>query len=350
MADDPPNYSARDSLSVPKPKRPSNSRQHSSTTSVASVSSAHSHFRRQPREYVATGVQSLGGEPGPSDEGAWRWMYDNEEHLTGVDDGEGEGGDVSDSEQEEDATSPSVHQDDQPDHDEEWELARTGSIARRPAWRRPKPLWIYPFIVAATLSMSMGSAPRSEVYINLACLAHPPRQPSSVEGIDMSSFGDGPSIDLPDTGVPLPSAIQTPWIGSEVKGNASIPTVPNPQEPRSEADEWFLKLQKQIYDWEKAHLSHSVEPEPYPSSSTAAPTRSTVMPSGPLPHPTDRGSDPSQGDEPGENPSLPTGGAPDRSPGTNHPPFHAIDPALCKRDPQVQAAAARLTMSACSTF
>ena len=58
-------------------------------------------------------------------------------------------------------------------------IARDGSISRRPAWRRPSTRWIYPFAIGATLAMGMGSAPRSEIYINLACLAHPPAQPST---------------------------------------------------------------------------------------------------------------------------------------------------------------------------
>ena len=288
MADDPPTYSARASLSVPKATRPSTSRQHSTNSSVSATSNR-SHFRRQPREYVATGVQSLGGELGPSDEGAWRWMYDNEEHLTAINGGDGERGERTRSENEDDAASSSSDEEDEEppedDHAQEWELARTGSIARRPAWRKPKPLWIYPFIVAATLSMSMGSAPRSELYINLACLAHPPRQPSSMEAVDMDAFND-PSINLPDTAHPPPMGIQMPWMDSGVKGNATTPMVPKPHQSRSAADEWFIKLQKQIYDWEMAHSPPRVEPEPS-SSASAEPTRSTVMPSGPLPHQTD---------------------------------------------------------------
>ena len=309
---DPP----RDSLAVPRPKRPVTSRTHS-RTSVISVGSTASHPRRQNQDYFPTEAGAFGGDPGQGDDGVSRWLYDEDTEITEADhteDVESEGG--SESEQEEDERSI---------HDQEWEMARIGSIARRSVWRKPKPVWIYPFIIAATLCMGMGSAPRSELYINLACLSHPPRQPSS-----MDTFANGVPGEMPVA--PIPG--QIPWT-DDLRGNVSVPSA-RPQPPRTAADEWFLRMQHDMYQWKLEHQSPDTGGAATSSSGTG-PT-STALPSGPIPHPTDT-------PIPGQNQTEPGGGQ-ETSPIGNRPPFHAIDPALCKRDVKVQAAAARLTMSA----
>ena len=105
---------------------------------------------------------------------ASQWMYDAPEDILAAEE-EAAARPRSHSQ------SPDEESDDGHEYEGEWDNMRDGSISRRPAWRRPSPKWIYPFIVGATLTMGMGMAPRQELYISLACLTHPPQQPSSYD-------------------------------------------------------------------------------------------------------------------------------------------------------------------------
>jgi hypothetical protein len=180
---------------------------------------------------------------------------------------------------------------------------------------------VYPFIVGATLAMGMGVAPRSELYVNLACLAHPPQAPSSTATSQV--------LRDEKIHVVLPHMSSGIWTGDEaVSINSTLPIATPDLTP---ADQWFLRLQHEIYEYKLHHLAHPSVP------STSA---TTVLPSGPLPRPTAPG---------GNTPiATPAEGGPDESTepqtGTKSP-FREIDPHLCKKDAKVQAAAARLTMS-----
>lgn len=77
----------------------------------------------------------------------------------------------------------------------------------RPAWRQPNPLWILPFTFLLTLSLGMTLAPRPQLLINLACVAHPPL---AREGGALDGGGVDSGVGLVVTGESLsnrPSAV-----------------------------------------------------------------------------------------------------------------------------------------------
>ena len=209
---------------------------------------------------------------------------------------------------------PSPDSEDEPEsegQDEDWDNLRDGSINRRPAWRRPSPTWVLFFIVGATISMGMCMAPRSEIYINLACLAHPPQQHRSSS---LVQFDD--SVD---------NMQSVPWLNMNgIQMNTSIPS--QPTKHRSASDEWFIKLQHDIYEYKLAH-SHSSSSN-QSTSIILSPTSTASLPQPTIPS-----------DRPPYD--IPETTPPTRSPNR---PYEEIDPELCKKDARVQAAAARLTM------
>lgn len=229
-----------------------------------------------------------------------RWQFEQAEE-----EGEGDGDDEGISE-------AHVEGDDVgEDEEDEWDNVREDeSMSRKPAWRRPSPNWIYFFITGATLSMGMGLAPKSELYINLACLVHPPQQRQMSESapaiLSMIQYDHDQmrlNTSLPDT---------------EMGHNMPIDKIISG--PLSPADEWFLKLQREIYE-HSHHVSVRAPSEPNPSKPPNEPS------DGPLP------------------PSTPPPGSHSNNGTTHDTPYHEIDPRMCKKDPNVQAAAAKLTMS-----
>ena len=271
---------------VPTHVRPHNTR-NSSYSSNASSRSRRPH--PQQHEYVPSselGTAGLGE----------RWQFEQAEN-----DAESSGSERDDSESLGGEEEEPV-----------WDNLRDGSVSRRPVWRRPSPGWIYPVIVGVTLSLGMGIAPKSEIYVNLACLAVAPRQ-SEGTSLALKSFDTSP-----------PHIIESsPWLG-ETNGDVSINTTVPPTLPAyhpSPADEWFRKIQREMYDYE---LHHGMRIN---GSTPRAPRPSMPVP-GPKP------SEPSQPDHEEPAPSSPRQG----------PPYHEIDPRSCKHDPKVQAATAKLFM------
>ena len=321
---------------IPPHLRPSASRHHSSS-SVTSVSSsrsrrsAHRHPHNQQTQFVAgTFSATLAGEASPTaiqeraliDEAATRADHDE------IDD-QREGG-YSDEDDDGDVDA---------DSEADWNAAREGSISRRPAWRRPSPKWIYPFIVGAVLALGNAAPPRSELYVNLACLAHPPEAPASASWADGYRAGASGRVRWAAEGQ---GAIGT----SAVYANTSEPALP-PHTPRSAADEWFIRLQKEIYEYNRAHQHTPSGPTTGPVTSrsvtrgtgTTSTTHIGPAPTGPIPHPDDPTQPGREGD--GKDDGSDRN---DDDPATRGPPYREIDPALCKKSPTVQAAAAKLTM------
>jgi hypothetical protein len=165
--------------------------------------------------------------------------------------------------------------------------------------------------------MGMCLAPRSELYVDLACLAHPPRVPSAIEVTSIWAQGDLAA-----------GQYQTDWTTS-VPINASLPMPPT-MPKRSPADEWFIKLQRKIYDYDAHHpkdrMNHTLPVSTPSTSHTLDAPRPTT---------------PSKSHKHKQEEKVP---APDTG---AHRPYEEIDPSRCKRDPGVQAAAARITMSEC---
>lgn len=221
-----------------------------------------------------------------------------------------------------------------------WDNMRDGSVSRRAAWRRPSPRWLYPFIIGATLSMGMTVAPKSELYINLACLSHPPQQPRSdydTRALDFSHVNRR-YIDR---------SMEYQVIDGDLTINTSIPSSGDlPVYHPTPGDEWFKRIQREIYDYEIHHRFHANDT----GSRTTTRPAPTAFPSSPLPRPhepSDGTPEPSPSRRPhGDGPQNP---GDDQDPSGNDsgslPPYHEIDPRMCKHDPKVQAATARMTMS-----
>lgn len=237
----------------------------------------------------------------------------------------------------EDETNSRVGSDSEEEEEEDvvWDNMRDGSVSRRAAWRRPSPRWLYPFIVGATLSMGMTVAPKSELYINLACLSHPPQQPRSDYDIRAHEFSG--SNDQPLDSLMGYQRIQR--IDGDMSVNSSIPSSGNlpPYHP-TPGDVWFKKIQREIYEYELHHHFHSNDTGSSPTSRPAP----TAYPSSPLPRPHDP-TDGTPEPEPSRRPHRPQD--PSGSDQGTRPPYHEIDPRMCKHDPKVQAATARMTMS-----
>jgi hypothetical protein len=178
---------------LPTHVRPHNTR-NSSYSSNASSRSRRPH--PQQHEYVPS------GEPGTAGLGE-RWQFEQAEN-----DAESSGSERDDSE--------SLGEEEE---EPAWDNLRDGSVSRRPVWRRPSPGWIYPILVGVALSLGMGIAPKSEIYVNLACLAVAPRQ-SEDTSLAWKAFDTSP-----------PQIIDSsPWLG-EIDGGMSINTTVPPTSP-----------------------------------------------------------------------------------------------------------------------
>lgn len=307
-------------MSIPAHLRPKPSRGNSGTSHQSAQSTS-----RQPqpqhREFTGGASAVIAGEA-VDDVIPDLWQYDQSQ--------EGPSGAYT-------ADGPDEGEEGESVHSEEWDNLRDGSIARRPAWRRPSPSWVYFFIVGATISMGMCMAPKSEIFINLACLAHPPQQHRSSDTLspsylDMGNHHTGGALDT--VGVIWKDADMVNWDQlneGDISLNTSIPSS-RPERHRSAADEWFLKLQRDIYEYNMKHHSH-----PSTSSPSTTISQSTVVSGSTLlPQPTG----------PSDRPpyDIPKPQPVEDKPGPNRP-YIEIDPELCKRDAKVQAAAAKITMS-----
>lgn len=204
------------------------------------------------------------------------------------------------------------------DRAQSWDNLRDGSISRRPPWRRPSPRWVLPFVLGATLSLGMTLAVRAELYLDLACLVHPPHMPSSSNGASVASVSNY------DRGLLSASVLDfTPFwplegtaeaeanfssASSSLTTTSMPPFIQVPETPAlSPSERWFLWAQKDIF----AYLESRKHPDGNGDESSPIP-----LPSDPAP------------------------GSPAPAPST---PFPEIDPAQCKRDAGVQQTAAKLS-------
>lgn len=309
---------------IPPHVRPSNTR-HSSSSSTSS--------RRphpQQREYIPSTIET-GFTAEPAESGLnERWAYERAEHLPAYerrkDHGRDVGGEDDEGEDEGDEGSEA-----------DWAAARERDLEKVPKWRRPSPRWLCPFVSGATLALGMGVAPRSELYINLACLAHPPQAPNSLQAISSMAEWGGNTVTPISMNILGVSTyhFESPTVSFPAPNNSSLP----PNNPSGEhddispADQWFYRLQKEIYEYKRSHRLTS------PSEGTSTIVQPRPTPTGPVPHvpePTPSAPSPPDTGRHGEEGGSGTGA---------EPPYRQIDPKICKKDPKVQAAAARLTMS-----
>ncbi|KAJ9110259.1 hypothetical protein QFC19_001662 [Naganishia cerealis] len=207
----------------------------------------------------------------------------------------------------------------------------------------------------------MGMAPKQELMINLACLAHPPKV-SSLSSLSYDLPKDYGATDMlrdiwqAETRHQLPAHYQNNQafrIDDKNRGSEwSIPNLDSDVDhyiPLSPADKWMLDVQRRMAADQKRS-----------KDGQAASNRThDGLPHGPvggLP----AGGDGQEGDvgfpESGNGSSGPT--VPGNQPGSHSRPDIGregerdeearpgeIDPRLCKKDPRVQAAAAKLTMT-----
>lgn len=198
---------------------------------------------------------------------------------------------------------------------DDWDNIRDGSIARRPAWRRPSTRWVIPFLISTTFSLGLTMSPRTELLLNVVCLVHPPSMPSNAVVAESAGLGDftpapqlalvpGAYAHLP-VGGPLydPNSLayvtETELNSIQLEPSPGIITAPGkpapitPREPLSPGAKWFLDAQRAI----AARLGRGSPTNPIPD---------------------------------GGNSSTPQ-------------PYPEIDPSLCKKDPEVASNAAQLT-------
>lgn len=258
---------------------------------------------------------------------------------------------------------------DDPMHDPiKWAAIREGSIARRSRWRKPSVAWLLPLVVSMALSLGMGVAPKQELYINLACLAHPPRT-SSASGATTSS-GEMTMLEMtrriwnarPEDVEQARLAEQAwdnnhdddfaQWKEELAPGNVTI--TPNPiisLPPLTPADKWMLDVQRRMAAEAERKKRLSQAPASPGRNSTRGGDRSTTTTSSPR----------APSSPTGRLPHGPVGGLPphrdtdkDRAPPPSSPPSSGddggarpgeIDPRICKRDPKTIAAAAKLSMT-----
>ncbi|WWD19857.1 hypothetical protein CI109_104324 [Kwoniella shandongensis] len=244
--------------------------------------------------------------------------------------------------------------------EQDWDTVREGSIARRPRWRRPSPLWIYPFLIVFAMAVGSEAAPKAELMIHLACLAHPPSRDShEVIGSSLTPMPMSMNGDIKPRGLYAQKEYDSHPSNPYFHGNSivSVPirgglpghidtniTKPQPP-PLSPSDKWFLRLQHDIYEYRLAH-NHTINNPSNPPSPTRsnhpagpAPTEPLPKPNTPFPgepHPIEAPEEKGNDDASGEDGSGSTG--------SGNSPYKEIDPQLCKRDPRVQAASAKLSM------
>ncbi|WVQ75612.1 hypothetical protein IAR50_005241 [Cryptococcus sp. DSM 104548] len=306
MSDHPPHHPS----ALPPYLRPSIS--HTSSSSSTHINSAPHQPQPQQHAYVPGSIFDAEGVTGSGLEE--RAIFDNALSRSGTPVGTGTG-----------PGTPLPQPHSSPlatplESELDWDTAREGSIARRPYWRRPSPKWAYPFILGAAVSLGMATPPKSELYINLACLAHPPSSEKTVlvdgsQPFDPQVTGDY-QTGWQDQADPSDSAVHAPV---DLANATEL----------SPSDRWFLKIQHDIYEYRESQRKASLpggrqETRPVPGP----------QPTGPLPRPS--------GDEPwGDNEPEGQEGDEDEKDGHH---YQEIDPALCKKNPKVQATAAKLTM------
>jgi hypothetical protein len=186
---------------------------------------------------------------------------------------------------------------------DDWDNVRDGSISRRPAWRRPSPKWMLPFVIGLSVSVGMTLTPRAELYLDLACLAHPPQRSGQVK------MGSGDAMNILSGGSMGTYGSSLSLIALQGPQDRNMLPIERALSP---GEKWFMDAQRDIFGIPRGET-------PSPGSGS---------PDGPLPLP--------NGTIPGDGTSPRPGGS---------TPFPEIDPALCKTDKTVAAAAAKLTMS-----
>ncbi|GMK56859.1 hypothetical protein CspeluHIS016_0306990 [Cutaneotrichosporon spelunceum] len=144
-----------------------------------------------------------------------------------------------------------------------WDNVRDGSISRRPSWRRPSPRWVLPFVLGITLSIGITIPVRAELYLDLACLVHPPQTPASTSPVITSYMNLSDALDS----TPL-------WpidISAHAHGNWSVAQMmlePVSETTLTPAERWFQWAQREILSYldgrDGSIPSEPNQPNPYP--------------------------------------------------------------------------------------
>jgi hypothetical protein len=213
-------------------------------------------------------------------------------------------------------------------------------------------------VTCFALCLGMGSAPKQELMINLACLTHPPQTQTTshhlIEDVDMSmmhmvrAMWNAPSVPRYHL-----NAIYTEKTDARDSFavddlvNLALNQIEPPVLPSlTPADKWMIELQKRIA--EDRVRQEEARRRPVQGGRDPRPQDGDGLPGGEVPHrPVGGGRQDGEDrsgdgrDDDGHHKSsdgAPTGGPRDA-------PRPLIDPRLCKKSPNTQAAAATLTMS-----
>lgn len=195
-------------------------------------------------------------------------------------------------------------------------------------------------VISFALSLGMGIAPKQELMINLACLAHPPQTSSVMPRSEPSSDEYGVQSlvrDMwhgPAQAATMDSTARDDYATSDFDVEIYVPLSP--------ADKWMLDVQRRMAADRRRRNpapggNHTEDGLPHgPVGGLPAGSDGADVPSG-----KNSTRQPSGG--PGSSHSRPDIGREGSRDEEARP--GEIDPRLCKKDPRVQAAAAKLMMS-----
>lgn len=211
---------------------------------------------------------------------------------------------------------------------------------------------LLPVVISFALSLGMGIAPKQELMINLACLAHPPRT-SSVMAVSRPISAEYGVQHMVHDLWHGPARFSTPGreaVDQNLQSRSEYRVLDFDVDlytPLSPADKWMLDVQRRMAADRKRWNSHrgaegnhtqdGIPDGPVgglPAGSDGADGHNGVgVPSG----------ENETGGKPGSSHSRPDIGREGSRDEEARP--GEIDPRQCKKDPRVQAAAAKLMMS-----
>jgi hypothetical protein len=209
--------------------------------------------------------------------------------------------------------------------------------------------------------MGMGSAPKQELMINLACLAHPPQTQNTerfasdpaggMTAMHMArSIWNAPSISKEQLARIYDDETNQAFLTDSFVGHAINKTIDLP--PLTPADRWMIDVQHRI----AADRARRKEPKsPQTQIPVPLPSDGDDLPGGQVPHrPVGSVPEKDRPSLPDADEDYPAGPHGPRKHGNKHDEYDrkpvVIDPRLCKKSPNTLAAAATLTMGTFRSF
>ncbi|WVO17128.1 hypothetical protein L204_104818 [Cryptococcus depauperatus] len=217
-------------------------------------------------------------------------------------------------------------------------IAGEGFVADHPSWRQPSPGWMYLFVVGVALSLGLTAPPKSELFVNLACLAHPPDQSENAAIKQMyvsQDVGDYMQTSIAKGWQSNSRYLKSISASTEQAIASCNPVTQN--KPCSFAEEWITRIQRNGDQPRLSRPEYHINLKMESGDKKNAPQK--FQPIGPSPRPRSFWDSGSEDTNFVTDEAALSGAVQDISWSSR-----AINPQLCKRDPKVLAAAARLTM------